>query len=62
MMHCPTCPFEGTLQEMRAHVTVRARIDDVHADWLATHDVRLDDDTQASVSELTYILSRAADE
>lgn len=57
-MNCPVCPFAGTIQEVRAHVVVQARICETHAGWLDKHGVDLDDDTQASVSDLTVALAR----
>jgi hypothetical protein len=60
-MNCPACLFAGTMEEVRAHLVVQGRVDDAHADWLAGHDIDLDDDTQASTSELTYVLSRIDD-
>ena len=61
-MNCPACLFAGPMQEVRAHLVVQGRVDDAHAAWLADRDVRLDDETQASVSELTYLLSRLDDD
>jgi hypothetical protein len=58
-MNCPCCLFAGTLQEVRAHVVVQVRIDDDHATWVAEQGIDLDDDTQASVGELTHALSRS---
>ena len=55
---CPVCGLEGTLQEVRAHVTVQAQIDDDHAIWCADRGIDFADDTQSSVSDLTYALSR----
>lgn len=60
-MNCPVCLFAGTLEEVRAHLVVQGRIDESHEAWLAEHDIDLDDDTQASTSELTYVLSRLDD-
>ncbi|MFB6096619.1 MAG: hypothetical protein ABEJ74_04455 [Haloferacaceae archaeon] len=61
-MNCPVCLFAGTMEEVRAHLAVQGRVDDPHADWLADHGIDLDDETQASVGELTYVLSRRDDD
>lgn len=54
---CPCCSFEGTLEEVRAHVVVRADADDRdHLGWLADHGVRIEDDAQRSVSAITEAL------
>lgn len=60
-MNCPACLFAGTMEEVRAHLTVQGRVDDAHGEWLAEHDIDLDDETQPSVSEITYVLSRRDD-
>ena len=56
-MNCPVCLFAGTLQEVRAHIIVQARIDDAHSEWLTGHGIDLDDDTESSVSQLTRALA-----
>lgn len=61
MTTCPVCGFDGSLATVRAHVTVRGRVDDDHAAWLDDRGIDLSDDTQASVSELTQALARAPD-
>lgn len=58
-MNCPCCLFAGTLEEVRAHVVVQARIDETHAAWLDDRGIDLDDDTQASVGAITEALSRS---
>lgn len=56
-MECPVCHFGGSLHEVRAHLTVQARIDEAHSDWLREQEIRLGDDTQASMGELTRALA-----
>lgn len=57
-MNCPCCLFAGTLEEVRAHLVVQARIDDAHGSWLDERGIDLDDDTQASVGAITEALAR----
>lgn len=58
MTACPVCGFDGPLVTVRAHVTVQGCVDGDHADWLHARGIAFDDDTQASVSELTAALAR----
>ena len=60
-MNCPVCPFAGTIHEVRAHLVVQARICEAHAGWLDERGIDLDDDTQASVGDLTVALTRQSE-
>lgn len=54
---CPCCSFEGTLAEVRAHVVVEADAGDGdHLAWLADRGVRIEDDAQRSVNDITEAL------
>lgn len=58
MTSCPVCDYAGSLETVRAHVTVQGRVDGDHAEWLDDRGIDLSDDSQASVSELTQVLAR----
>lgn len=50
---CPSCSFEGTLDEVRAHIVVQAdSADEDHLAWLADHGVAIEDDSQRSVAAI----------
>ncbi|MDX1747861.1 MAG: hypothetical protein R3324_18155 [Halobacteriales archaeon] len=61
MTTCPVCDYVGSLETVRAHVTVQGRVDGDHAEWLEGRGIDLSDDTQASVSELTQVLARSTE-